>query len=78
MWDLKPVLVDFERLFGRDQTDLDQPCLNSIHDWRGYCQFYFAQSKRLMDEAIGGRPHHDGGRRDVGSILLVAPRALIE
>lgn len=59
MWDFRPLRADIERLFGRDQVALIQPCLNSIHDWRGYARYHFSEAKRLMTEAVGDRPHHE-------------------
>ena len=59
MWDFRPLRVDVERLFGRDQVELVQPCLNSIHAWRGYARYHFSEAKRLMAEGVGDRPHHE-------------------
>lgn len=53
MWDFKPLRSDIERLFGRDQVRLIQPCLNSIRDWRGFTRYHFAEAKRLMAESVG-------------------------
>jgi hypothetical protein len=55
MWDFKPLRSDMERLHGRGQVELIQPCLNSIHDRRGFARYHFSEAKRLMDEKIGER-----------------------
>lgn len=59
MWDFKPLRADIERLFGRDQVRLIQPCLNSIHDWRGFASYHFFEAKRLMAESVGDREHYE-------------------
>lgn len=55
MWDFRPLRADIERLFGRDQVKLIQPCLNSIHDWRGYARYHYSEARRLMAESVGDR-----------------------
>lgn len=59
MWDFRPLRVDIERLFGRDQVRLIQPCLNSIHDWRGFTRCHFAEAKSLMAESVGDTPLYE-------------------
>jgi len=58
MWDFRPLRADIERLFGRDQVRLIQPCLNSIHDWRGFARHHYSEAKRLMAENIGDTPNY--------------------
>jgi hypothetical protein len=53
MWDFKPLRTDIERLFGRDQVKLIQPCLNSIRGWRGFARYHYSEAKRLMAESVG-------------------------
>lgn len=53
MWDFRPLRLDIERLFGREQVKLIQPCLNSIHSWRGFARYHYAEAKRLMAESVG-------------------------
>lgn len=59
MWDFRQLRADIERLFGREQVGLIQPCLNSIHDWRGFGRYHYSEAKRLMSDAVGDRPHHE-------------------
>lgn len=59
MWDFRPLRADIERLFGREQAKLIQPCLNSTHDWRGFARYHFSEAKRLMAEGVGDHPHYE-------------------
>lgn len=59
MWDFRPLRGDMERLFGREQVTLIRPCLNAIHEWRGFSRYHFAEARRLMEQAVGERRHEE-------------------
>ena len=59
MWDFKPLRKDIERLSGRSQVRLIQPCLDSVVFLRGFSRFHYGEAKRLMEEVVGELPQNE-------------------
>lgn len=55
-WDLRPLRENVERVFGREQYDLFNPCLRSAGDRRDFARYHYGEAHRLMNEVIGDNP----------------------